>query len=98
MSVAECQQRISSAEFAEWIAFAQVDGPWWAERGDLQAGIVASTLANIHSRKGRRYTARDFMPYRDASPKREQSIADMRAVMSAFTAAHNGSVSRDRRR
>lgn len=98
MSVARCQQEVSSAEFAEWIAFAQVDGPWWSERGDLQAAIVASTLANVHARKGRRYTPRDFMPYRDARP-REQSISDMRAVMAAFTAAHNASVrGRDSRR
>lgn len=98
MSVAECQRRVDSAEFAEWMAFAQVDGPWWPERGDVQAGVVASTLANLHVRKGRRFAPADFMPYRNAAPKPQQSVADMRAIMTAFTAAQNGSRGGDGRR
>ena len=97
MSVAECQQRISSAEFAEWMAFAQVDGPWWSERGDLQAGIVAATVANVHVRKGKRLAPKDFMPFQDTRPVRRQSMDEMRAIMSAFTLAQNGASS-DRRR
>lgn len=98
MSVAECQQRVSSAEFGGWMALAQVDGPWWMERDDLRAGIIASTIANVHARKGKSFAPRDFMPYRDGPPKREQSIADMRAIMTAFTAAHNAGARRDSRR
>ena len=44
--MAEAQRCISSREFAEWMAYYRID-PFGPVRGDLQAGIVASTLVNL---------------------------------------------------
>jgi hypothetical protein len=52
---------ISSDEIAEWAAYYQLD-PFGSHRGDLSAAIVASTMANIHAKKGHRFTPADFMP------------------------------------
>lgn len=57
----ELLRTISSEEIAEWAAYSQID-PFGSLRGDMQAGIVASTMANIHAKKGHRFTAADFMP------------------------------------
>lgn len=46
-TVRELQERIDAREFMEWAAYYQTD-PWGGERGDLQAAIVASTIANVH--------------------------------------------------
>ena len=47
MTVREMLGRMSSAEFTEWVAYYSIE-PFGEFRRDLQAGIVASTLANIH--------------------------------------------------
>ena len=53
---------ISSAQFAEWLAYARLE-PWGEERADLRAGIVASTIANVNRGKGQKaYNPQDFMP------------------------------------
>ena len=63
---------MSSAEFAEWQAYDRLEpfGPW---RADLNAGIVASTIANVNRGKNRKaYAPKDFMPDwdpPDAPPK-----------------------------
>lgn len=45
-TVAELQARMSSREFAEWLADYRID-PWdELARGDLQAALVAQTVAN----------------------------------------------------
>ncbi len=53
---------ISSRELTEWIAFDQVE-PFGDRRGDLQAGVVAATVANVNRAKGARaYNVTDFVP------------------------------------
>ena len=52
---------ISSDELAEWAAYYHLD-PFGSYRGDLQAGIIASTMANIHATKGHTFKPSDFMP------------------------------------
>ena len=48
---------------AEWMAYYEAE-PWGEDRADLRAGIIASTLANIHrGRDGHVFTPVDFMPY-----------------------------------
>jgi hypothetical protein len=59
MSVRRAQAEISSAEFAEWIAYCGID-PFGEERDDLRAALVACTVANTFSKK--RYKPADFMP------------------------------------
>lgn len=64
---------ITGEELAYWIAFYEVN-PFGPERGDLQAGIIASTIANVNSKKT--YKANDFMPDFDRKPK-QQTMEDM---------------------
>jgi hypothetical protein len=62
MTVDEMLTRISSLELSEWRVYARLYG-LRRERADLRAGIVASTLANIHRKKGgKRFAPADFMP------------------------------------
>lgn len=54
---------MSAYDLAEWSAYFQME-PWGEERADLRAGIVSSTLANIHrGRDTPAYSPADFMPY-----------------------------------
>ncbi len=47
---------------AEWQAYYLVE-PWGEERADLRAGIVASTVANVHrDPKQAAFEPADFMP------------------------------------
>lgn len=60
--MAEVQRTISGREFAEWLAYYQIE-PWGEERADLRAGIVASTVANVHRTKSQKaYKPEDFVP------------------------------------
>ncbi len=43
--------RIDSAELTDWMAYYRID-PWGGERGDLQAGIVASMVGNVNLKDG----------------------------------------------
>lgn len=56
-------QQISSQQFAEWQAYTKLE-PWGEERGDLRAGIVASTIANVNrsTKSTRAFRPQDFMP------------------------------------
>ena len=62
--VGEMLARMTSRELTEWMAFYQLE-PFGPERGDLQAGIVASVVANANrdSKKQKKpFTPQDFMP------------------------------------
>ena len=64
MPVGEMLGRMSSAEITEWLAFYQLE-PFGPERGDLRAGIVAATVANVNrdaKKQKKPYSAQDFMP------------------------------------
>lgn len=86
MSVAEAQARISSAEFAEWIAFNNLE-PFGEERADLRAGIIASTVANVGSQGRKQFKPQDFMPTYGPQRKPRQSVEDMKAVLRAASKA-----------
>lgn len=48
---------------ADWLAYAEIE-PFGDFRADVRAGIVASTIANVHRGKGQRaFGAADFMPF-----------------------------------
>jgi hypothetical protein len=54
---------LTAYDLAEWMAYFAAE-PWGEERADLRAGIVASTLANIHrGATTQAFSPRDFMPY-----------------------------------
>lgn len=61
MTVSEMLSRMSSSEFSEWMAYAQIE-PFGEERQDVRQAIIACTVANSVPRKGRPYTVNDFMP------------------------------------
>lgn len=95
MSVAECQAAISCAEFTDWLAYYQLE-PFGEERADLRNAILCALIANLLRGKGRRAKLKDFLPRFDEEPRRKQSLADMRAVMERFTAAHNARLAKSR--
>ena len=77
MTVREMLARIDSKELAEWMQYYALD-PFGTEREDLQAGIIASTVANANSAKGKAFQPSDFMPYLD---KNEQTPEDMQTLL-----------------
>lgn len=82
------QERLNAREFAEWIAYWNIE-PWGEERADLRAGIIAATVANAAPfRSGRSFAASEFMPF--ASPQANtQSANEFEARMRAYVQAHN---------
>lgn len=51
-----------AAAFDEWWQYFESD-PWGEERADFRAGLIASTIANVHRRPNSRpYVPADFMP------------------------------------
>lgn len=72
MSPGEVLDKHTSRELTEWQVYLQMY-PQGAVRGDLQAGIIASTVANAHRGKdGRRFKPDDFMP-KFGSQQKEQT-------------------------
>lgn len=68
----EWQEAMSSREFAEWIAFAQLH-PFGEARADLRMGILAALTANIHRNpdESDAFTAEQFMPQFQKPPAGE---------------------------
>ena len=63
-------------ELAEWLAYYD-SNPFGPERGDLQAGIITSMVANVNSKK--KYTASDFMP--NFKKEKPQTMEEMKQVV-----------------
>lgn len=60
--VAELQQRIDSAEFAHWQAYARMH-PIGEDSANIRAGVIASAITNVYRKKGSKpLTWRDFFP------------------------------------
>lgn len=65
---------MSARQFEEWAAFYYQE-PWGDFRADLRAGIVASTIANIHRKpRAPAFTPVDFMPYAERPPIADDEI------------------------
>jgi len=94
MSVDNVMSKVNSAQFSEWKAYARIE-PFGEERADLRAGIIAATIANVMSAKGKNYTAGDFMPDFVGATRGKQSVADMqrRVMLAAGGIIKNGKVS-----
>lgn len=72
---------LTSPQFVEWMAFYQVD-PFGGVRGDVQAGIIASTIANVNrdpKKRRKPYGVQDFMAF--IEHKKENVAAKVRAAM-----------------
>ena len=72
---------MSSRQFEEWATLYSQE-PWGDWRADLRAGIVASTLANIHRKpKAPAFTPQDFMPF---APKQAIQGDEIERKIEAF--------------
>ena len=60
------ESRLTAREFAEWMAFYQID-PWGEQRADMRSAQLVSMLANINRdpKKGRVYRPDEFMLFPD---------------------------------
>lgn len=71
----ELLARIDSRELTEWMAYYQIE-PFGPERDDLNAGIIASTIANVNRGKKRKpYRPDDFVPRYDRAWQRQREPA-----------------------
>jgi hypothetical protein len=88
--VAELLETISSEELTEWAAYYQID-PFGSHRADIQAGVVASTMANIHAKRGHSFTPADFIPQFGVTPTSKKSMSSdqiLAMVKARFGASH----------
>ena len=63
-TVTDLQHRMPYREYVDWVALWQIE-PWGDARGDMQAALVATLLANAHRDRKKRqkpYEPQDFMP------------------------------------
>ena len=79
--------RIDSKELSEWAAFYSLE-PFGGFRSDLQAGIVASTVANCNrTRQSKAFTPQDFMPIGEHRKLQVMDETDMIETLKAFSEA-----------
>ena len=73
--------RIDSKELSEWMAYYELE-PFGHVRTDLNAGIIAATIANVNrGKQGQAYRPADFMPYME---KGQQSENDMKSILNSM--------------
>lgn len=68
------------AEFLSWQAYYNVE-PFGAGRDNFHAGIIASTIANCHSKKT--WSADDFM-IKDAQAKKQKNAQQFLAGLRTY--------------
>lgn len=91
MTVRELLARVDSRELSEWMAFATLE-PLGDARGDLQAAIVASTVANTarNPKKRRRpFAPAEFIPDFDRQ-RRQQTWQEQLAFVEMLNTAFGG--------
>ena len=88
MTVRELLASTDSLELAEWMQYYALS-PFGDERQDLQAGIIAATVANANTGKGKAFQPSDFMPY--ANENEEQTMDDMKALLNTMAGKHGNS-------
>lgn len=105
MTVGELLTSMSSKELAEWIAFYRIE-PFGEVRGDLQAGIIASVIAegNRDSKKRPKpYTPLDFIPdfanefAQVAETKKAQTPEEQIAIVELLNRRFGGKDLREKR-
>ena len=86
-TIAELDAEMSSEEFTGWLAYYAIE-PFGAERDNIHAGIIASTIANVDGGTRRTWTARDFMVIDKTARQDENTekfIAGLRALAKPAT-------------
>lgn len=71
-------RRMPASEFQEWMILEQIE-PFGDRRGDLHAGQICATLANIHrDEKTRPFTALDCIPkWESPRPKAQEPATQL---------------------
>lgn len=89
-SVRDCQEHINSSEFAEWLAYNQLE-PFGADIQPVYAGTIAATVANTTRSKSsdKIFKWSDFFPTLD-SAEQHQSIEDQIAIVELLNEAFGG--------
>jgi len=90
MTVRQLLESVDSRELSEWAAYHSIE-PIGSFRSDLQAGIVASVMANCHrsQKSSKTFQPMDFMPIGDHNKKKDMTGADMKAMMVGFAKSQN---------
>jgi hypothetical protein len=97
MTVRELLLRMDAREFQEWKAKFHND-PFGTARGDLQAGIVASVLANKdRPRSAQRFTPDDFALQFGPRETRVMSEREIKDEVLKLNALFGGSIVADNR-
>ena len=72
--VDEMLKRIDSRTIAEYMALER-EAPFTHVRGDVQAAVIASTIANVNRAKGgRAFTVQDFLPFAGTEQQSQDDI------------------------
>lgn len=87
-TVRELLDSIDAEELQEWIGHYETD-PWDEQRADLRAGVIASVIANVNSRK-RRFSPSDFVSRYRARKQKGQT--DLRGMAERWNAVLGGDV------
>ena len=75
---------MTSLQFAEWMAYSRLE-PWGEERDDLRMGIVASTIANVYRKEGKKpFKPADFMPQFEPETEEDAQARLMAKAMQAL--------------
>ena len=94
MTVAELQNRMSSREITEWMAFGQLE-PFGADAGFLGHAITSKTIADVNRGKGQKaYKVSDFMP--KLGKKKKQTVEEMIQFAQVITVGLGGKDLRER--
>ncbi len=83
--IGRLQDEISSADFALYQAFNNID-PFENYRFDINSAVVSQVLAQVHGSK--RTKLSDFIPQWDKPPNK--TARQLQTVMNAFAARANG--------
>lgn len=91
MPVRELLARVGADELTEWAAYEELVGPLdLGRRGDVQAGIVAATIANVNrGKRARRYKPEEFVPNYGAKST-PQTWQDQLAIVEQLNRALGG--------
>ena len=89
-TVRELLHSMDAAELQEWVAYYELD-PWTDDRADLRAGIVAATVANANSTKGK-FRPRDFMVEYGRRHREPKTPDQLRSIAMLITGMMGGKV------
>lgn len=75
-------EKMPARQFLRWLAYYSIE-PFGGARGDIQAGVVASTIANVYRNKNQTaFAPSDFMP--TFAPRDRQTGAQMAAALNSI--------------